>query len=129
MLFDIDEHYSFSLESLKKYTFTKSDEKIFGYDNNGKIIKKSDIEEAIINKKISKIFPRQYVYFADITLGYIQECPDGTWLAHSSYHIDSPLDGVEVFGFVNEFYAVRYLHSVLEAVFTEDVEVPPKLDW
>lgn len=49
-------------------------------------------------------------------LGYIRESLDDTWLAHSSYFFGD-MDVVEVNGFKDEFYAVRYLHQVMIAAF------------
>ncbi len=60
-----------------------------------------------------------------ILFGYIQETFDDTWLAHSlNYPVI--LDGIEFFGFANEFYAIRFLHQVRQAKYSDKLgEIPP----
>jgi hypothetical protein len=80
---------------------------------------------------IIKEYPEKTVVVGEkgSLLGYIRECFDGTWLAHSSYFFGY-MDIVEVSGFKNEFYAVRYLHQVMVAAFPDTAYAPvPDLPW
>lgn len=80
---------------------------------------------------IIKECPEKTVVMGDkkALLGYIRECFDSTWLAHSSYFFGD-MGIVEVGGFKDEFYAVRYLHEVMEAAFPNIVYDPvPDLPW
>lgn len=122
-LFDIDRHHNFSFKFLDRYKFTLSEINVYVYDSQGKIWREPEIFEKIEKRDIVRIMPQKWVSFSKSRgiLGYIQECPDGTWLAHSSYYINekSLLDGTEIFGFSDEFFAIRYLHQIMGAAFLD----------
>ncbi len=37
--------------------------------------------------------------------------------------------GVEIFSFINEFYAIRFLHQVVKTQYPDEVGEMPQLPW
>jgi hypothetical protein len=100
------------LHSLKNYLYSIGDS--CGYDDRGNTWCGSDLEEMRKKGLITLEFPMKHILFGYGVLGYIRECPDGTWLAH---HCSTE---VEILGFVDEFYAVLYLHQLDDFQDTSD---------
>jgi hypothetical protein len=99
---------SFSYPSLSNYKFSVYDlnypEQICGYDEQQRSWRGEELlamrEQALIIKEC----PEKIVIVGEkkSLLGYIRECFDCTWLAHSCYYYGD-IDIVEVNGFNNEF--------------------------
>jgi hypothetical protein len=115
----IKDTINFVFESLDDYTFPLS-KSSYGYDREGFIWKDSELIEKQEKGLICTANPRQDVFFENILLGYIQECLDGTWLGHSPYNAFN-LGDVAIFGFVNKFYAVRYLHQITKILYPDEI--------
>jgi hypothetical protein len=118
----MDTYFKFSLHSLRNYLYSIGDS--YGYDDRGNTWYGSDLEEMRRKGLIILEFPMKHILFGYGILGYIRECPDGTWLAH---HCSTE---IEILGFVDEFYAVLYLHQ-LDNFQDSDDEIGgiPKLPW
>lgn len=119
-----DRFQPFSCPSLKNYQFRVSGfeypERTCGYDLQGKMVRG---EEFLAQRKrgtIVKECPEKTVILGQKghLLGYVRETFDGTWLAHRCY-FSASLDFIEVNGFRNEFYAIRYLHEIMDSVFPD----------
>ncbi|MBH8563515.1 hypothetical protein I8748_15190 [Nostoc sp. CENA67] len=123
---DVD-HHNFGLVSLKDYTFTLGKELSCGYDEQGRKWEEPELTEIRKKALIVKECPRKDVFFENIVLGYIQKCLDDTWLAHSPY--TSPNMDMDICGFIDEFYAVRYLHQVIKSVYPDEIRDVPRLPW
>lgn len=98
-------------------------ERICGYDQQGNSWWGEELQARRAQGLIIKECPEKTVFVVGekgCLLGYIRECFDDTWLASTCYF---PCI-VEVSGLKNEFYAVRYLHQVLEAAFP-NIEYDP----
>ena len=99
------------------------DEYKTGYDKQGREWKGTKLLNLRQQDKITKEFVENSVFLhGGVLLGYIRECPDSTWLAHSCY-LES-MDYVELYGFKNKFYAVRYLHEIIIKCFPSEVYLP-----
>lgn len=126
---------SFIHPSLSNYKFSASSwdypELICGYDQQGHSWRGEDLLAMRQQGLIIKDCPEKTVVVGEkkSLLGYIQESFDSTWLAHSCYFWGD-MDIVDVNGFKNEFYAVRYLHQVMAAAFPNIKYDPiPDLPW
>ncbi len=126
MSVDSFEHYNFTLKSLINYTFTVS--MSCGYDQQGRSWKEPELTSMRKKGLIVKEYPYKTVFFENILLGCIKECLDGTWSAHSPYNALSVGD-IEISGFIDEFYAVRYLHQVIKANYPDEIGDFPCLAW
>lgn len=122
------EYHTFSRKYLENYTFTLHEELSCGYDREGCAYEESEFTKMQTKGLIVKECSYKSVYFERILLGYIQECFDGTWLAHSPYEFLIK-ESREVFGFLDEFYAVRFLHQVIKAQYFEEIGDAPDLPW
>ncbi|MEG4312217.1 hypothetical protein QUB36_28675 [Microcoleus sp. AT8-B1] len=111
---------NFTPEPLENYTFTLTQELDCGYDREGVIRQEPELAEMRKKGLIITAIPRERVFFENILLGYLQECLDGTWLAHSPYNAFD-LGDTAVFGFINKFYAVRYLHLVVKVQYPDEI--------
>lgn len=111
---------NFTPEPLENYTFTLTQELECGYDREGVIRQEPELAEMRKKGLIITASPRESVFFENILLGYLQECLDGTWLAHSPYNAFD-LGDTAVFGFINKFYAVRYLHLVVKVQYPDEI--------
>lgn len=120
-------YHNFDSESLSNYCFQwslldhYSDEDgdyfdhydTYGIDSRGIIYRGSRLMSMRGEGLIIREFRKKLV-FAKTTLlyfGSIQETTDGNWFAHSPYN-PHKMSLIQVSGFSNEFYAVRYLHQV-----------------
>lgn len=119
------EHYSFASSSLEGYTFTLSEVMSYGYDQQENIWQGDELIEKCKKGLIIKEFSQKVVFFERILLGCIQECPDSTWLAHSPY--TTPILDFNILGFLNEFYAIRYLHQIIKANYPAQIGDIPQL--
>ncbi|MDZ8134051.1 MAG: hypothetical protein RM049_01965 [Nostoc sp. DedQUE04] len=126
---------AFHCPCLSNYKFYTSGwdypEQICGYDRQGHSWRGEELLAMREQGLIIKECPEKTVVVGDKVslLGYIRECLDGTWLAHSCYSFGH-MDMVEVSGFKKEFYAVRYLHQVMDAAFPDTAYDPiPELPW
>lgn len=126
------EYHDFNSNLLQAYFFdlSKDNEIACGYDRQGLAWRGQELAEMRMKGLIVKECPCKHVFLKNLKslLGYIQECFDGTWLAHSVYYPPN-MDGMEVTGFINEFYAVRYLHQVAFAKYPQELGDPPCLPW
>lgn len=125
------EHHDFNSNLLQAYFFISTDDEIgCGYDRQGIAWRGKELAERRMKGLIVKECPCKHVFLKNLgsLLGYIQECFDGTWLAHSVYYPPN-MDGMAVAGFINEFYAVRYLHQIAFATYPQEVGYPPCLPW
>lgn len=116
---------------LKDYTFTLNEEWYCGYDQQGYPWQEPELSEKRIQGLIIKECNAETVFFKRSLIGYIQETFDGSWLACSPY-LPVGGDGVEISGFMNKFYAVRYLHHIALAQYPDSIEKFPKsiyLPW
>ncbi|MBE9115243.1 hypothetical protein IQ249_04945 [Lusitaniella coriacea LEGE 07157] len=132
--------YCFTLEVLKNYKYDLIEECYCGYDNQGNIFWEGSNLSEIKNKGlIVKECPSKYAYFEHptlngIPLGQVQGNFDSTWFAHSIVHVENKYMG-EVAGFIDEFYAVRFLHqiAITQAKYPEkqenDFSMLPHLPW
>ncbi|WP_377479963.1 MAG: hypothetical protein P2A85_11505 [Microcoleus anatoxicus] len=111
---------NYTPDSLENYTFTLSQKLDCGYDRQGLVWQGLEVEEMRKKGLIITADSRQGVFFENMLLGYLQECLDGTWLAQSCYNAFD-LGDTAVFGFVNKFYAVRYLHQVVKAKYPNEI--------
>ena len=120
--------YDFSLESLKDYFFELDEEKFCGYDEQGKEWYGEELIEKSRQGLIVKESPSQMVFHRKRggLLGYIHETFDGSWWAYSPYY-PPRMSWIDVFGFRNEFYAVRYLHQVSNSQFPDNPQEIPCL--
>lgn len=116
---------NFDLESLKNYQFIIG--MPCGYDQQGNAWEELGLTKMRKKGLIVKEYSQKNVFFENTLLGYIQECLDGTWLAHSAYN--EPITDIEIFGFINEFYAVRYLHQFIKQVYPNEIGDFPLLPW
>jgi len=124
----VEDVINFTTEPLEDYTFTLTQELSCGYDREGVMRQGSELTEMCKKGLIITSSPRESVFFENILLGYIQECLDGTWLAHSCYNAFD-LGDTAVFGFVNKFYAVRYLHQVVKSQYQDEIGDFLYLPW
>lgn len=122
----------FSCPSLSNYKVSTSTweypDRICGYDQQGHSWRGAELGAMRHKVLIIKECPEKTILLGEMghLLGYIRECFDCTWLASSCYFVDI----LEVSGFKNEFYAVRYLHQVMEAVFPNiEYDPVPTLPW
>ncbi|NJR19364.1 MAG: hypothetical protein HC785_29260 [Calothrix sp. CSU_2_0] len=99
-----------------------------GYDHQGNDWKEPELTSMRKRGLIVKEYPYKTILFENILLGYVHECLDDTWSAHSPYNALSVGD-MEISGFINEFYAVRYLHQVIKANYPEEIGDLPCLPW
>jgi hypothetical protein len=116
--------YKFPSSDLQRYTFTLSDITAYGYDQQRVIWQGSELEELRNQGLIVKECPRMNVFFEDILLGSVQECLNGTWLAHSPY--TTPDLDLNVLGFANEFYAIRFLHQIIKTKYPDEIDDIPQ---
>ncbi|MEZ2277232.1 MAG: hypothetical protein ACBR12_09985 [Microcoleus sp.] len=107
-------------DSLEDYTFTFTQELDCEYDREGLVVQEPEVAEMRKKGLIITADSRQCVFFENILLGYLQQCLDGTWLAHSPYNAFD-LGDTAVFGFINKFYAVRYLHLVVKVQYPDEI--------
>lgn len=121
----MEKYYTFTPASLRNYRFTIG--MPCGYDQQGNTWEELELAEMRKKGLIVKEYFQKVVFFENTLLGYIQECLDGTWLAHSSYN-EGTRD-IEIFGFLNEFYAVRYLHQVVKKLYPNEIGDFPCLPW
>lgn len=128
---------SFQNELLQNYYFLLSQSNDLdgircGYDAQGYEWRGKKLAHLRRNGKISQEFEPKTVLLDkrnQALLGYIRESLDSTWLAHSCYY-PAQMDGVEIYGFKSEFYAVRYLHEVMANFFPNiEYEPLPRLPW
>ena len=111
---------NYTPDSLENYTFTLTQKLDCGYDREGLVVQEPEAEEMRKKGLIITADSRQGVFFENMLLGYLQECLDGTWLAHSCYNAFD-LGDTAVFGFINKFYGVRYLHQVVKAKYPNEI--------
>jgi hypothetical protein len=115
---------------LSSYNFSLSHpedtERYFGVDNQLNIWRGSKLADLNREGKISKTLPEKDIIIRETgaLLGYVRECPDSTFLAHSCY-FSGAFDWVEVNGFREEFYAIIYLHEILIKTFPRDIYPAP----
>ncbi len=121
----MEKYYTFILTSLRNYTFTIG--MSCGYDQQGNAWEELELTEMRKKGLIVKEYFQKHVFFQNTLLGYIRECLDDTWLAHSPYN--EPTRDIEIFGFLNEFYAVRYLHQVVKTLYPDEIGDFPCLPW
>lgn len=119
---------NFTPDSLEDYTFTLTQELDCEYDREGLVVQKPEVAEMRKKGLIITADSRQSVFFENILLGYLQECLDGTWLAHSPYNAFG-LGDTAVFGFINKFYGVRYLHQVVKVQYPNEIGDFLYLPW
>jgi len=115
-------------DSLEDYTFTLTQELDCEYDREGLVVQGPDVAEMRKKGLIITADSRQSVFFENILLGYLQQCLDGTWLAHSPYNAFD-LGDTAVFGFINKFYAVRYLHLAVKVQYPDEIGDFLYLPW
>jgi hypothetical protein len=115
-------------DSLENYTFTFTQGLDCEYDREGLVVQEPEVAEMRKKGLIITADSRQSVFFENILLGYLQECLDGTWLAHSPYNAFD-LGDTAVFGFINKFYGVRYLHQVVKAQYPDEIGDFLYLPW
>jgi hypothetical protein len=115
--------HNFDNPSLANYLFSTST--VCGYDKQGNPWYEEELIEIRLQGLIVQEFIAKSVFFENALLGYIQECPDRTWLSHSAYN--EPIRDIEVFGFINEFYAVVYLHQMIKTVYPDAIGEHPRL--
>ncbi|MEG4169609.1 MULTISPECIES: hypothetical protein [unclassified Microcoleus] len=115
-------------DSLEDYTFTLTQELDCEYDREGLVVPEPEVAEMRRKGLIITADSRQCVFFENILLGYLQECLDGTWLAHSPYN-PFGLGDTAVFGFINKFYGVRYLHQVVKVQYPDEIGDFIYLPW
>ncbi|AUT03956.1 hypothetical protein CLI64_28210 [Nostoc sp. CENA543] len=123
---------AFSCPSLSNYKVSTSTweypDRICGYDQQGHSWRGTELVAIRQKGLIIKECAEKTILLGEMghLLGYIRECFDCTWLASSCYFADI----LEISGFKSEFYAVRYLHQVMEAAFPNIKYAPvPPLCW
>lgn len=121
-------YQSFSSACLEKYKFTICEEKSYGYDQDGNTWQGLELKERCLQATIKREFPWKNVFFDNALIGCIQEITDGTWLALSPFYPPEML-GMQVYGFSDEFYAIRYLHQIVLAYYEECIEGVSQLPW
>lgn len=119
---------NYTPDSLEDYTFTLAQELDCEYDREGFVVQEPEVAEMRKKGLIITADSRQCVFFENILLGYLQECLDGTWLAHSPYNAFD-LGDTAVFGFINKFYAVRYLHQIVKVQYPDEIGDFLYLPW
>ncbi len=119
---------NFTPNSLEDYTFTLTQGLDCEYDREGLVVQEPEVAEMRKKGLIITANSRQCVFFENILLGYLQECLDGTWLANSPYNAFG-LGDTAVFGFINKFYGVRYLHQVVKAQYPDEIGDFLYLPW
>ena len=120
-----------TLNFLKDYTLTLNEQWYCGYDQQGYSWQEPELSEKRKQGLIVKECNAEIVFFKRSLIGYIQENFDGSWFARSPY-LPVGGDGVEIAGFMNKFYAVRYLHYIALARYPDSIEKLPKsicLPW
>ena len=117
------EYHKFQIPGLEKYSFSIDRDLSYGYDRKGVIWQEPELTEMQKKGAIVKEYPYKVILGKGGFLGCIQECLDGSWLASTVYF--EPI--IETLGFINQFYAVRFLHQTINVKYPQTVDDVPFL--